>query len=92
MKKDIQKPILYKADPDLFVMIEELKDTVAWRFNRNKFLNDAVRLYVEFVKLMQSSEYAYLDEVSFNDEYLQRILYKRLRQISQYYRTKSKYK
>lgn len=81
MKKDLQKPILYKADPDIFVQIEIMKDTAKYKFNRNQFLNKALRLYIELVKLMQSPEYAYLNEVSFNDAHLQRILYERLKRI-----------
>lgn len=81
MKQDIQKPILYKADPDIFMHIENMKDTARYKFNRNQFLNNAVRLYIELVKLMQSPEYAYLNEVSFNDSHLQKILYQRLRAI-----------
>ena len=82
MKKDLQKPILYKADPDIYVHIENMKDAAKYGFNRNQFLNNAVRLYIELVKLMQSPEYAYLNEVSFNDIHLQKILYERLRKIA----------
>lgn len=85
MKKDIQKPILYKADPDLFLHLENYKDSDAWHWNRNQFLNDAVRLYIELVKLMQTPEYAYLNEVSFNEGRFQRILYERLKKISHKY-------
>lgn len=81
MKQDIQKPILYKADPDIFMLIENMKDTTQFKFNRNQFLNNAVRLYIELVKLMQCPEYTYLNEVSFNDAHLQKILYQRLRAI-----------
>lgn len=28
MKKDLQKPILYKADPDIFMHLENMKDTI----------------------------------------------------------------
>lgn len=86
MKRDIQKPILYKADPDLFMIIENMKDADKRIFNRNRLINDAVRLYLELIKLMQQPEYAYLNEVSFNDEaHLQRILYQRLKNISREY-------
>lgn len=91
MIKDIQKPILYKADPDLFVYLENMKDTDSRRFNRNRFLNDAVRLYCEFVKLMRQPEYAYLNEVSFNDAHLQRVLYHRLKGILARYSTGKHY-
>lgn len=85
MKKDIQKPILYKADPYVFAQIEKMKETSRYSFNRNEFINRAVFQYIEFVKLMQSPEYAYLNEVSFNDAHLQKILYMRLRNIALYY-------
>lgn len=81
MNKDTQKPILYKADPDLFVLLEKMKESDCWKFNRNQILNDAVRLYLELIKLMHKSEYAFLNEVSFNDGSLQRILYHRLKVI-----------
>lgn len=85
MKRDIQKPILFKAEPDLFAHLENFKDSDSWRWNRNEFLNDAVRLYIEFVKLMNEPEYAYLNEVSFNEGRLQRILFERLIRISRKY-------
>lgn len=85
MKEDTQKPILYKADPYVFAQIEKMKETARYKFNRNEFINRAVFQYIEFVKLMQSPEYAYLNEVSFNDAHLQKILYMRLRNIALYY-------
>lgn len=81
MERDTQKPILYKADPFIFAQLEKMKDS-KWKFNRNKFINDAVLLYIELVKLMRSPEYAYLNEVSFNDAHLQKIIYQRLKKIS----------
>ena len=92
MSKDIQKPILYKADPYLFAQIEVLKDSVYFKLNRNQFINEAVEFYVELVKLMQSTEYAYLNEVSFNDAHLQTILYQKLKKIARGYPPKSIYK
>lgn len=85
MKRDTQKPILFKAEPDLFSHLENFKDSDSWRWNRNEFLNDAVRLYIEFVKLMNEPEYAYLNEDSFNESRLQRILFERLKIISHKY-------
>lgn len=82
MKKDIQKPILYKADPIVFAQLEKMKEERPTSFNRNKFLNDALLLYIELVRLMQTSEYHYLNEVSFQDYHLQRIMFERLRKIS----------
>lgn len=85
MNKDIQKPILYKADADLFMIIENMKDADSRTPNRNRLINEAVRLYLELIKLMQLPEYAYINEVSFNDAHLQRILYQRLVDISRKY-------
>lgn len=92
MKKDLQKPILFKADPYVFAQIELQKESTVGRFNRNKFLNDALALYIELVKLMQHPQYAYLNEVSFNDAHLQKILYQRLRRIGETYPPKGIYK
>lgn len=86
MDKDIQKPILYKADPLVYAHIEKQKEILGGTLNRNRFINDAMLLYIELVKLMQQPEYSYLNEVSFNDEHLQRILFERLRSISIKYR------
>ena len=88
MNKDLQKPILYKADPDIFVQIEKMKDSAKYKFNRNQFLNNAVRLYLELIKLTQSPVYDYLTEESFNDTHLQKILYNRLKIISLTYAPK----
>lgn len=82
MYKDIQKPILYKADPWAYAQIELQKEIHGGALNRNKFINEAVQLYLELVKLMQQPQYGYINEVSFNDAHLQRILYQRLRDIS----------
>lgn len=81
MDKDLQKPILFKCDPDVFAQLENLKVNDTWHFNRNRILNDAARLYVELIKLTQQPEYAYLNEISFQDAHLQRILYNRLKSI-----------
>lgn len=82
MDKDIQKPILYKADPYIYAQIERQKEIHGGALNRNKFINEAVQLYLELVALMQQPQYGYINEVSFNDAHLQRILYERLRTIS----------
>ena len=82
MEKDIQKPILYKANPWIYAQIELQKEIHGGILNRNKFINEAMQLYIELVKLMQMPEYSYLNEVSFNDGHLQRILFERLRTIS----------
>lgn len=82
MDKDIQKPILYKADPYIYAQIERQKEIHGGALNRNKFINEALQLYLELVALMQQPQYSYINEVSFNDEHLQRILYQRLRTIA----------
>ncbi len=82
MDKDIQKPILYKADPWVYAQIELQKELHGGTLNRNKFINEAVELYLELVKLMQRPEYGYINQVSFNDAHLQRILLERLKTIS----------
>ncbi len=82
MDKDIQKPILYKADPWVYAQIELQKELHGGALNRNGFINEAMKLYIELVKLMQQPEYVYLNEDSFNDAYLQRLLFARLQTIS----------
>lgn len=82
MDKDIQKPILFKADPWNYAQIERQKEIQGGALNRNRFINEAVNLYLELVTLMQQPQYGYINEVSFNDAHLQRILYERLRRIS----------
>lgn len=82
MDKDIQKPILYKADPWIYAQIELQKEIHGGTLNRNKFINEAMQLYLELVKLMQQPQYGYINEVSFNDAHLQRILFERLKTIS----------
>lgn len=81
MDKDIQKPILYKADPWIYAQIELQKEIHGGTFNRNRFINEAVQLYLELVKMMQQPQYGYINEVSFNDAHLQRILFERLKKI-----------
>ena len=39
MNKDIQKPILYKADADLFMMIENMRDADKRIPNINRLIN-----------------------------------------------------
>ncbi len=85
MNKDIQKPILYKADADLFMMIENMRDADKRIHNRNRLINEAVRLYLELIKLMQQPDYAYLNEISFNDIHLQTVIYNRLKDIGRKY-------
>lgn len=78
MKKDIQKPILYKADPYVFAQIETLKEQRP-ALNRNKMINDALTLYIKLLKTVGKSEI--LNEITFNQETLQRFLYKQCKDV-----------
>lgn len=78
MKKDIQKPILYKADPYVFAQVESLKE-LRPALNRNKMINDAMTLYIKLIKTVGKSEI--LNEISFNQETLQRFLYKQCKDV-----------
>lgn len=78
MKKDIQKPILYKADPYVFAQIEALKEQRP-ALNRNKMINDAMTLYIKLLKTVGKTEI--MDVITFNQETLQRFLFKQCRDI-----------
>lgn len=78
MKKDIQKPILYKADPYVFAQIESLKEQRP-ALNRNKMINDALTLYIKLLKTVGKSEI--LNETTFNQETIQRFLYKQCKDV-----------
>lgn len=78
MKKDIQKPILYKADPYVFAQIESLKEQRP-ALNRNKMINDAMTIYIKLLKTLGKSEI--INEITFNQETLQRFLFKQCRDI-----------
>lgn len=78
MKKDIQKPILYKADPYVFAQIESLKEQRP-ALNRNKMINDALTLYIKLIKTFGNTEY--LNEITFNQETLQRFLFKQCKDV-----------
>lgn len=78
MKKDIQKPILYKADPYVFAQIESLKEQRP-ALNRNKMINDAMTLYIKLIKTFGNTEY--LNEITFNQDSLQRFLYKQCKDV-----------
>lgn len=73
MKKDLQKPILYKAEPEVFAQIEYLKE-LRPGLNRNKMINDAMTLYIKLIKTVGGMEY--LNEITYNQESLQRFLLK----------------
>lgn len=78
MKKDIQKPILYKADPYVFAQIEALKEQRP-ALNRNKMINDAMTLYIKLLKTVGKVEI--MNEISFNQETLQRFLFKQCKDV-----------
>lgn len=78
MKKDLQKPILYKADPYVFAQIESLKEQRP-ALNRNKMINEAMTLYIKLIKTLGNTEY--LNETTFNQESLQRFLYKQCKDV-----------
>lgn len=78
MKNDIQKPILYKADPYVFAQIESLKEQRP-ALNRNKMINDAMKLYIKLIKTVGNTEY--LNEITFNQDTLQRFLYKQCKDV-----------
>lgn len=78
MKKDIQKPILYKADPYVFAQIEALKEQRP-ALNRNKMINDAMTIYIKLLKTLGKSEI--INEITFNQESLQRFLFKQCKDV-----------
>ena len=78
MKKDIQKPILYKADPYVFAQIESLKEQRP-ALNRNKMINDAMTLYIKLIKTLGKSEI--INEITFNQESLHRFLFKQCKDV-----------
>ena len=78
MKKDIQKPILYKADPYVFAQIESLKEQRP-ALNRNKMINDAMTLYIKLIKTVGKSEI--INTITFNQETLQRFLFKQCKDV-----------
>ena len=78
MKKDIQKPILYKADPYVFAQIESLKEQRP-ALNRNKMINDAMTIYIKLLKTLGKSEI--INEITFSQESLQRFLFKQCKDV-----------
>lgn len=78
MKKDLQKPILYKAEPEVFAQVEYLKE-LRPGLNRNKMINDAMTLYIKLIKTVGGMEY--VNEITFNQECLQRFLFKQCKDI-----------
>lgn len=78
MIKDIQKPILFKSEPEVFAQIELLKEKRP-TLNRNKMINDAMTLYIKLVKTLGSMEI--LNDITYNQDSLQRFLYKQCKDI-----------
>lgn len=78
MKKDTQKPILFKSEPEVFAQIELLKEQRP-ALNRNKMINDAMTLYIKLIKTVGKMEY--IDVVTFNQDSLQRFLFKQCKDI-----------
>lgn len=78
MKKDLQKPILYKAEPEVFAQIEYLKE-LRPGLDRNKMINDAMTLYIKLIKTVGGMEY--LNEITYNQEFLHRFLLKECKDI-----------
>ena len=78
MKRDTQKPILFKSDPEVFVQIELLKDQRPG-LNRNKMINDAMTLYIKLIKTLGQMEI--LNDITYNQDSLQRFLFKQCKDI-----------
>lgn len=78
MKRDIQKPILFKAEPIVFMQIESLKEQRP-ALNRNKMINDAMILYIKLVKTLGQMEI--LNDITYNQDSLQRFLFKQCKDI-----------
>lgn len=78
MKRDTQKPILFKSEPEVFAQIELLKDQRTG-LNRNKMINDAMTLYIKLIKILGQMEI--LNDITYNQESLQRFLFKQCKDI-----------
>ena len=78
MKRDTQKPILFKSEPEVFAQIELLKEQRPG-LNRNKMINDAMTLYIKLVKTLGQMEF--LNDITYNQENLQRFLFKQCKDI-----------
>lgn len=78
MKRDTQKPILFKSDPEVFAQIELLKEQRP-ALNRNKMINDAMTLYIKLVKTLGQMEF--LNDITYNQDTLQRFLFKQCKDI-----------
>ena len=78
MKRDTQKPILFKSEPEVFAQIELLKEQRPG-LNRNKMINDAMTLYIKLVKTLGQMEI--LNDITYNQDILQRFLFKQCKDI-----------
>lgn len=78
MKRDTQKPILFKSEPEVFAQIELLKEQRPG-LNRNKMINDAMTLYIKLIKTLGQMEI--LDDITYNQDNLQRFLFKQCKDI-----------
>lgn len=78
MKRDTQKPILFKSEPEVFAQIELLKEQRP-ALNRNKMINDAMTLYIKLVKKLGHMEI--LNDITFNQDSLQCFLFKQCKDI-----------
>lgn len=78
MKKDIQKPILFKSEPEVFAQIELLKEQRPG-LNRNKMINDAMTLYIKLVKTLGQMEI--LNYITYNQDSFQRFLFNQCKDI-----------
>lgn len=78
MKRDTQKPILFKSEPEVFAQIELLKEQQP-ALNRNKMINDAMTLYIKLIKTLGKMEI--LNDITYNQDSLQRFLFKQCKDI-----------
>ena len=78
MKRDTQKPILFKSEPEVFAQIELLKEKRP-ALNRNKMINDAMTLYIKLIKTLGQMEI--LNDITYNQDSLQRFLFKQCKDI-----------
>lgn len=78
MKRDTQKPILFKSEPEVFAQIELLKEQRP-ALNRNKMINDAMILYIKLIKTLGKMEL--LNDITYNQDGLRRFLFKQCKDI-----------
>ena len=83
MDKDLQKPILYKADPWVFAQVEKWKEKKGY-LKRNRIINDAMKLYLEAVEKLTGIEE--LNDITWNQPQIQRFLFNRMKEIQRKFR------